>query len=203
MIFQKLMTLPIIALSLALSTGCSAKSSQKNDVTVQNNVQQSAKVQHNVVQHDHAQSTKKRSSQAYMKPGASISYEHNLPADIEPGQTVVFQLTLDEGYNGGNMSVDIKGEGDIQIFPSSARANFDMSSGASHVMDVSVTVGSSGRHYLNVQALANTGQGQTMPRIFSIPVQSGPTKAMEPHEKMSKTTSGENIIVMEAEEVIQ
>jgi len=197
MIFQKLMALPLIALSLALSSGCSAKSSQKSDVTVQSNVQ------HNVVEHNHVKSTKKHSSQGYMKPGASISYEHNLPADITPGETVVFQLTLDEGYDVGNMRVDIKGEGDIQIFPSSTRANFDMSSGGSHVMDISVTVGSAGRHYLHVQALADAGQGQTMPRIFSVPVQSGPVKAMKPHEKMSKTASGENIIVMEAEEVIQ
>ena len=57
--------------------------------------------------------------------------------------------------------------------------------------------------FARVHALANTANGQSMPRIFSIPVQSGPVQAMKPHKNMQKTATGENIIVMEAQEVIQ
>lgn len=190
---QKAIALPLIAASLALSTGCSAKPSSDGHVKTQ----ASAKTNH-----AHMKTSKTSAPQHYMKPGAAIRYEHNLPSDIAPGQTAVFQLTLSESYDSGTMSVNVSGGGDIQIFPSSNRASFDMSEGRQHVMDVSVTVGSLGRHYINVRAEAESG-GQIMPRIFSIPVQSGPVKAMKPNSKMTKTSSGENIIIMEAVETIK
>ena len=191
MTFQKAIALPLIAVSLAFSTGCSAKPSPEGHIKAKAAEQ---------INHLHAKTSK---PQRYMKPGAAISYEHNLPADIEPGQTVVFQLILNESYDSGNMSVNIASSGDAQVFPTSSYANFDMSTGRQHVMDVSVTVNANGRHYLNVRAEANDGSGQSMPRIFSIPVQSGPVKKMAPHSKMTKTSNGENIIVMEADEVIR
>lgn len=190
---QKVVALPLIAVSLALSTGCSAKPGSDGKA------QAKASVKTN---HAHVKTSKTSAPNHYMKPGAAISYEHNLPADIAPGQTVVFQLTLSESYDAGNMSINIDGDGDIQIFPTSSRASFDMSTGREHVMDVSVTVGSLGRHYINVRAEAESGN-QIMPRIFSIPVQSGPVKTMKPNNKMMKTSSGENIIMMDAEETIK
>ena len=190
---QKLISLNIIAGSLLVSASCSAKPSQSSQINVKTTAPH----------HHSANNVKSSKPHNYLKPGAGISYTHNLPKDLAPGETAVFQLTLDESYEAGIMSVDIRGEGDVQVFPSSSRASFDMSAASSHVMDVSVTVGSSGRHYLNVRALANTANGQSMPRIFSIPVQSGPVKAMKMHDNMQKTATGENIIVMEAQEVIQ
>ena len=190
---QKLIALNIIAGSLMVSASCSAKPSQSSHATVKSSV----------AHHHSTNNVKSSKPHNYLKPGAGISYAHNLPKDLAPGETAVFQLTLDESYEAGTMSVDIRGEGDVQVFPSSSQASFDMSSASTHVMDVSVTVGSLGRHYLNVQALAYTANGQPMPRIFSIPVQSGPVQAMKPHKNMQKTATGENIIVMEAQEVIQ
>ena len=194
MIPRNFLAISIITASLALSTACSAKPSF-NGHNAQSSVES-----HAPNQHVH---TKKSKPQRYLKPGASISYDHNLPKNIDPGQTVVFQLRLDESYDTGRMTVDIQSQGDIQVFPSSSYRQFDMSTGREHVMDVSVTVGSSGRHYLKVQAMADNGSGQPMPRIFTIPVQSGPIKALKPHSKMITTAGGQNIIVMEAEEVIQ
>ena len=190
---QKLISLNIIAGSLLVSASCSAKPSQSSQINVKTTAPH----------HHSANNVKSSKPHNYLKPGAGISYTHNLPKDLAPGETAVFQLTLDESYETGIMSVDIRGEGDVQVFPSSSRASFDMSAANTHVMDVSVTVGSSGRHYLNVRALANTANGQSMPRIFSIPVQSGPVKAMKMHDNMQKTATGENIIVMEAQEVIR
>jgi len=46
-----------------------------------------------------------------------------------------------------------------------------MASEASHEMNISIVGNSNGRHYINVQALADTGDGNPMSRIFSIPVQ--------------------------------
>lgn len=201
MTFQKILSLPLIAVSLAVSTACAAKPSPNGYLKTQAiQATTQAKVQAN---HVHGELSKTSNPQQYFKPGAAISYEHNLPADIVAGQTVSFQLFLDESYDTGNMSVSLTSDGDLQVFPSSSYANFDMSAGRQHVMDVSITAGSNGRHYLNVQAEANDGRGQSMPRIFSIAVQVGPSVKMAPHSKMTKTSSGENIIMMEADEVIE
>jgi len=193
MIFQKTIALPLIALSMVVSTGCSAKPSPDNQLYVKP-----------ISKSNHLHSKKsKTSAPQYLKPGAAINYSHNLPGEVDLGQSVTFQLTLDESYDAGNMRVDIGSEGGVSVFPSSTQGNFDMSAGSRHVMDVSITVQSAGRHYLNVNAVADDGNGQSMPRVFSIPVQCGPIKAMKPHEKMTTTPTGENIIVMDAQETIQ
>ena len=183
----KVLALPIVIGALAISSGCSAKSSSGETAP-------SLTLDH---------TSKSHHGHQYLKPGASISYEHDMPADITPGQTLNFQLTLNEAYESGSMSVDIRGEGDINIYPSSTSASFDMSEGTEHVMDISVTVGAEGRHYIHVQALANTGSGQAMPRIFSIPVQSGNPKALKPNVNLKTTASGKKMIIMEAQEVIK
>lgn len=183
----KVLALPIVIGALAISSGCSAKSSSAETAP-------SLTLDHK---------SKSHHAHQYLKPGASISYGYDLPADITPGQTVNFQLTLNEAYSSGSMTVDIKSEGDINIYPSSTYASFDMSAGPEHVMDISINVGAEGRHYIHVQALANTGNGQAMPRIFSIPVQSGNPKALKPNANLKTTASGEKIIVMEAQEVIK
>lgn len=183
----KVLALPIVIGALAISSGCSAKPSSEAkapSLTLDNK-------------------SKSHHAHQYLKPGASISYGYDLPADITPGQTLNFQLTLNEAYESGTMSVNIRGEGDISIYPSSTSASFDMNAGSEHIMDISVTVGAEGRHYLHVQALANTGSGQAMPRIFSIPVQSGNPKALKPNANLKTTSSGKKMIIMDAQEVIK
>jgi len=135
----------------------------------------------------------------YSKPGAAIDYSYELPKNISAGQTITFQLKLDEAYSTGGLDVGLESEGDLQIFATNTQSRFDMRTDQSHVIDVSFTAPSNGRHYINVSAVTSDG----MPRIFSIPVQVGPEQAMKPHKNMITTSSGDNIIVMEAEEVIQ
>ena len=90
---QKLISLNIIAGSLLVSASCSAKPSQSSQVTVKT----SAPHHHSV---NNVKSSKPHN---YLKPGAGISYTHNLPKDLAPGETAVFQLTLDESYEAGIM----------------------------------------------------------------------------------------------------
>ena len=89
------------------------------------------------------------------------------------------------------------------MFTSSTQASFDMTQGPNHEMDVSLTARSNGRHYINVVAQATNDRGQSSPRIFSIPVQVGPVIAQKPNENMITLDNGENIISMEAQEVIK
>lgn len=139
----------------------------------------------------------------YLKPGASVTYSHDLKSQLSVGESTSFNLTLGESYTEGDLKVTLTTEGDIGLFASSSQAEFDMSASTSHDMNVSFTANSNGRHYINVEAWAVSSSGQAQPRIFSIPVQVGPVEAPKPNDHMIKTENGENIIQMEATEVIK
>jgi len=152
-----------------------------------------------------ANSTEVKSTNAnnYLKPGASITYSHDLKSQISSGDTVTFKLGLNEPYNKGQLNVSLIADGDIALFASSTQASFNMADEGPHEMTVSLTANSNGRHYINVQALAVNPSGQSQPRIFSIPVQVGPVIAQKPNENMKIMSNGEAIIEMQADEVIK
>ncbi len=141
-------------------------------------------------------------SQGYIKPGAAIVYSHDLGNRYEVGETVTFQLKLSESYDTGVMRVNIASEA-VQLLATSGPTAFDMGRGAEHEMTISFTAPANGRHYINVQASADIGDGNPMIRAFSIPVQVGPVQAQKPNANMETMPDGENIIVMDAEEEIK
>lgn len=141
-------------------------------------------------------------SQGYVKPGAGIGYTHNLKGQYQPGETVSFTLGLGESYESGVMRVDVSAEG-VQLLAASGPAGFDMAGASEHEMRISFNTGSNGRHYINVRAEADIGDGNPMSRVFSIPVQVGLPTAQKPNPAMETMEGGENIIVMDAEEEIK
>jgi len=175
MTFSKIFFASSMVLSASFTTACSAS---KAETAVQTNASD------------------------YQKPGASVSYSHNLKSQVSVGEAVTFTLRLSESYNQGQLIANLGSEGGIALFPSSTQASFDMSTGSGHKMDVFFTANSSGRHYINVQAQAIEASGQAQPRIFSIPVQVGPATAQKPNPNMKTLDNGQNVIEMEAEEEI-
>ncbi len=135
----------------------------------------------------------------YLKPGASVSYSHNLKPRLEIGETETFQLILDEAYSAGQLDVKIAAEGAISLFTPADQLRIDMSDGDSHVIDVSVTANGNGRHYINVRALTDKGE----PRIFGIAVQVGAPTASKPNANMKLMPNGETLILMDAQEVVK
>jgi len=182
MTFSKITFAAVTALSASLTTACAANSVEAA-----------------------AQKTSQITAQAnnYVKPGASISYSHNLKSQLSAGETTTFKLILNESYDDGQLSADLNTEGDISLFASSTQMRSEMSGRTSHEMDVSFTANSNGRHYINVEAWAKSPSGESQPRIFSIPVQVGPVTAQKPNVNMKTLESGENIIEMEAQEEIK
>ena len=143
-------------------------------------------------------------SPTYMKPGAPISYSHNLTRPVDAGEAVTFQLRLNEAYDGGYLNVTVEAEGDLTLYSGTSQTQFDMGGeGGSHLMNVSFTAGGNGRYYLNVRAQAEAIDGQSGQRYFSIPVQVGPLAPSKPKRDFIRTKTGENIIVMDAEETIK
>jgi len=177
---HKTILLGITTFSLAAASGCAAKPE--------------------IAQSDSAKKT--AVSQAYIKPGAGIGYSHDLKSQYVAGETVSFQLKLGESYRAGIMRVNITAEG-VQLLAASGPANFDMSAGSEHEITVSFNAGANGRHYINVRAEADIGDGNPMSRVFSIPVQVGPVSAQKPNGNMETMPDGENIIGMDAAEEIK
>jgi len=141
-------------------------------------------------------------AQTYIKPGAGIGYSHDLKSQYSAGENVSFTLNLGESYDGGVMRVTLTSDG-VQLNQGRGSTNFDMGTGGEHDMAVSFNASSNGRHYINVQTLADLGDGNAMSRVFSIPVQVGPVTAQKPNPNMQISSDGENIIGMNAEEEIK
>ena len=177
MTFPKVLFASAVALSVTFFSACTANSAETSSALLQSN--------------------------NYLKPGAAVTYSHNLKSQLSAGTTTTFQLSLGESYEGGTLNVTLSTEGDISLFAASTQASFDMLSENKHDMDISVTANANGRHYINVVASAVNPSGQSQPRIFSIPVQVGPVTAMKPDPNLKVLDTGEAIIEMTAQEEIK
>ena len=135
----------------------------------------------------------------YLKPGASVSYRHNLNSSLDVGESVTFQLILDEAYSQGWLNVGISTKGAISLFAPDDQLRIDMSDGNSHTIDMTVSANANGRHYINVHAVTDKGE----PRIFGIGVQVGPPIAQKPSANMTVMPNGEKLILMDAVEVVK
>ena len=153
--------------------------------------------------HNHSDNVKPKPSYnaplGYLKPGASVSYSHNLKPSLTAGETQTFQLILDEAYNSGWLDVNIAGEGAISLFTPADQLRIDMRDGDSHIIDLTVTANANGRHYINVRAVTDQG----VPRIFGIAVQVGPPIAQKPSANMTVMPNGETLILMDAQETVK
>lgn len=152
-----------------------------------------------------ADMTTQKSTQVnnYLKPGAAIRYSHNLKSQLSQAEVATFDLMLTEDYADGTLQVSLNTEAGLSIVSSATQQSFDMTDSGEHKMTLSVVGRSNGRHYINVAALAISPTGESQPRMFSIPVQVGPQTAQKPNPNMKTLETGENIIEMEAEEVIK
>ena len=181
---SKFISLSVLAAATILSYGCAASAGPDK-----------AEVAPDLTHKGHA------ASSGYVKPGASVGYSHNLAKQVEAGDTVNFDLTLQEGHASGALNVDVSASG-LSLTGSSVSQSFDMAEGNDHIMTVSFTAPSNGRYYINVSARAETTADEPKFRVFSIPVQVGPEQKMKSNPNMQTMPSGESIIVMDAEEEI-
>lgn len=181
---SKFISLSVLAAATILSAGCAASAGPDK-----------AEVSQDLNHKSHA------ASSGYVKPGASVGYSHNLAKQVEAGDTINFDLSLQESYSSGALQVDVSASG-LSLTGSSLSQAFDMAEGNDHSMTISFTAPSNGRHYINVSARAETGSDEAKYRVFSIPVQVGPEQAMKSNPNMQTMPSGETIIIMDAQEEI-
>lgn len=177
---QKIYLLGLVSFAAALSSSCAASSDNMKNGEMKTSA----------------------TAQDYIKPGAAIGHSHDLKKSYDVGETATFTLKLGESYGAGTLRVNITGEG-VDVVATSGPTSFDMARGDEHEMLISFTVNANGRHYINVQAAADVGDGNPMMRAISLPVQVGPAVAQKPNVDMKTMKDGENIIEMEAQEEIK
>jgi len=143
---------------------------------------------------------------SYVKPGAAITFTHNYDGQSKPGEIENFVVNVHEEYAAGDLTVNISADDGLDINFGGGQHSFSMADNADQVINVSVSASSPGRYYLNFQAAANSGNGQVLRRSYAIAIQVGDKSFnTKPSEGMNiqQTESGENIIIMDAEETIQ
>ncbi|MGB0907501.1 MAG: hypothetical protein ACPGVT_08410 [Maricaulaceae bacterium] len=118
--------------------------------------------------HDHT-SKPAPHGQAYMKPGAALSFSHDMKAAIEPGDSGSFTLTIQDAYAAGQLEIKAIGDKGLRLYAASSGARFDLA-GDTHTMNVHFDSSTAGRHYVSFQASVTTDTGQVTRRAYAVPV---------------------------------
>ncbi len=140
----------------------------------------------------------------YAKPGAAVDFSHNYDGHTKPGETESFQITVRERYQSGMLNISIATSEGL-VLSSANHANFSMSYDSDKPIDVRVSAPAAGKYYVNFQAMADDGNGNTAPRAYSVAIYVGDKsdyKKPDQPSKIEETDDGK-IIVMDAEETIQ
>lgn len=142
-----------------------------------------------------------------VKPGASVVFSEQDPVVMTRGNTGVINITLNEGYPSGTLTLIATGEAGLSVLGGQAETEFDMAGRTTHTWRVDVAAEADGVHYLNLLAIADPKGGEPQHRAHAMRVEVGNWKSVEAERQASKlfeaTPSGEMVVILEAEETIR
>lgn len=142
-----------------------------------------------------------------VKPGASVVFSDQDPVVMTQGNTGVINITLNEGYPSGTLSLVATGGAGLSVLGGRAETEFDMSGRTTHTWRVDVAAEADGVHYLNLLAIAEPKGGEPQHRAHAMRVEVGNWKSVEDARQASKsfeaTPSGETVVILEAQETIR
>lgn len=136
-----------------------------------------------------------------VKPGASVTMTSALPKAMTSGSFQTVQLSFNEAYSDGTMSVMVEPSPGLSLFGGTSSKTFDMAGDGAHIWDIDVKADVDGVYFLNVFAEA---QGQ--PRSFSVRLNMGETTQKMFDDAMpadGELIDGGKIRALEADETIQ
>jgi len=141
-----------------------------------------------------------------IKPGASVSFSHDIAGATEAGENGSVAITLNEGYPIGTMNVEASGSKGLEVFGAESSMRLEMQGQTTHGMTVNYRAEQDGLYYLNLLATADPEEGVSESRAYSVRIEVGDWKAAE--AKVAKVLpealeSGEMAVMMEAEETIE
>ena len=140
-------------------------------------------------------------SHATVKPRANVSMTSALPKIMSSGAFYPVQLSFEEAYTQGVMTVSVKPSADLDLFGGEDLKTFDLAEQGPHVWNLDVKSQLDGIYTLDVFTEAHNES-----RSFSVQLNMGQiaqktSKTVEPEN--GELVDGGKIRVMDAEETIQ
>lgn len=137
-------SLAFVAVSGLLLSGCNKAATQKADTTTVGELTQEQAY---------------RPTSLYSKPGAAVEVLHNFNGQIEAGEIKALTLKFNDGYDDGELLVDLSGSDGLNVIANSLTPKFRLEGDGANSYDVQVSAANDGQYYLNI--LATVSQGGT------------------------------------------
>ena len=104
------------------------------------------------------------------KPGAAVTFSHDLVAVIQPGAIGTLTVTVNEGYPEGVMSLSATGDPGLSVFGAESEMDVDLSTGTSHTWRLNYSAEEDGSYYVNLFAIVDPGNGSPISRSAAVQV---------------------------------
>lgn len=144
---------------------------------------------------------------ATVKPGASVTFTHDVPEGLSSGNTSAINVVINEGYPSGILTIVATTKPGLSLLGGELSAQFDMAERTTHTWDIDFLAEMDGVHYLNLMATVEPKNGLTEHRAHAIRIEVGDWKSVEDARKaakpMQEQADGEMAIILEAEETIE
>ena len=188
--------LSLIGLAASV-TACTAPAANESRSDVQPTLQETAKKP--VVELGPAIST--------IKPGAAVSFSHEVSGPISVDGNGYVNLTVNEGYPYGSLELKASADEGLEVSGPGATHTINMADGTTHSWRVDFQGLSDGVHYLNVLATAKPSGDAGEMRSYAVRVEVGDWKtvqaAREAAKSMEMQADGEMAVILEADETIE
>lgn len=140
-----------------------------------------------------------------VKPGASVSFSHPEVKTLAVGDNGSVEITVNEGYPSGTLTLEASGGDGIEVFGASRVVQLAMSDVTTHTWRIDFQPQYDGVHYVNVLATARPEDGVFETRAYAVRVNSGDwasakAAAATPMEMLDNDTPA---VMLEAEETIE
>lgn len=195
-----MMTIPhktaLIGLAIVL-TGCTAPAS--NDGVTETQLTVADTVQKPTAKLGPAIST--------IKPGAAVSFSHDVSGPVAVEGNGYVTLTINEGYPYGALELKASSDEGLAVLGANAAHTINMADGTTHSWRVDFQGLTDGVHYLNIMATAKPSSDAGETRSYAVRVEVGDWKTVEAARQAAKPmelqADGEMAVILEATETIE
>lgn len=144
----------------------------------------------------------------YQKPGAAVQFSHNYDGVSEQNEEEIVTLRFNHQYKAGTISISLEPQDGLIVADNSSPYVFSLADSSELEMHTTLSADTEGKYYLSIFATVDDLNSNPISRVFALAVNVGDPeqiakKSLEPVDMaVKKTASGEQIILMPAEETI-
>jgi len=155
---------------------------------------------------DYKENGKHHHNVEYVKPGASVSLQHDYDGKTQRGDLEFFTITLQHLYTDGFISARLLNTPGLDIHSNTNVSQIRAKAEQSLIIPVQISATQMGEYYLGVEVLYEGMSGDQSVRVLSVPILVGiqpRTKGESAPLKKSRTIKKTGIISLPAQEDIQ